>query len=146
MKKAILLVATIFLFSCSNSDDNSENLNLFGKWTPEVETDYTSNGQISSQSFYSEEPCYRMSTYEFTSNGQFIARTFDQVQNNCTQNTIEILNYTLASNVLSFSGENIDEEDLLIETRIIENTQDVLKLKKTYQGNAYTVLEYSKVD
>lgn len=140
MKKLILLLSTILIFGCSGSDNNSSNSNLLGKWTPEIETDYKSTGEVYNQSLYSDEPCYQMTTFEYKSNGQLTKKSFDY-NTTCIQNPTRIYTYNVSGNILTI---NADGDKTVFS--ITENTNSVLKIKQTYEDNSYTITEYSKVN
>lgn len=140
MKKlSLLFFVMIFTGSCSSDSDlNPTSNNFIGKWTIEFEKEYDNN-DVNYQTYdYSDGQCYRMTTYEFKTNNQFVKDSYDYVNNNCIRNPIRTYNYTYSENQIIINNEETLE--------IIENTTTVLKLKKNIADGYYKVTEYSKVN
>jgi len=138
MKKTLLLLVIAILgFGCSNDEKEIPN-NLIGKWTTELETDYSSNGDIIQEYDLSKEECYHMTTYEFTNQNQFIKDSYDYDGKNCVQNTLRTETYKYSKNILTINNEESIE--------VIENSYSVLKLKTINDNNSYTIIEYSRVN
>jgi len=140
MKKLSLLFASlIVIMSCSSdSDSNGTNEAFIGKWTIEFEKEYEENGTLYQTYDHTDDECYRMTTYEFKINNDFVKDSYDYVDSDCIRNPVRTYSYTHSGNTIIIN----DEEPL----EIIENTSTVLKLKETYAGGYYKITEYSKVN
>ena len=142
MKKLIFILCFVVI-GCSSSDDDQQQPQqitglLIGKWTPEIETNYASNGNVIVEFDYSEEPCYQMTTFEYKSNGQMVEVSFDFFGGNCVANPVNNYNYTLSGNNITFSSGGVQQ--------IVENTNLVLKLKTVDPDGSYEIIQYSKVN
>lgn len=140
MKKLYLLFASlIIIMSCSSdSDSNGTNEAFIGKWTIEFEKEYEGNGTLYQTYDHSDDECYRMTTYEFKTNNDFVKDSYDFDSFNCVRNPIRTYNYTYSRNTIIINNEEPLE--------IIQNTSTVLKLKETYVDGSYKITEYSKVN
>lgn len=140
MKKlSILLASLMIIISCSSdSDSNGTNEAFIGKWTIEFEKEYDNNNINYNTYDYSDNECYRMTTYEFKINNQFVKDSYDYVNSICERNPVRTLNYTHSGNMIVINNEET--------LQIIENTNTILKLKETYTNGYYKIIEYSKVN
>lgn len=140
MKKLSLLFASlIIIMSCSSdSDSNETNASFIGKWTIEFEKEYEEDGTLYQNYDHSDDECYRMTTYEFKTNNDFVKDSYDFDSFNCVRNPIRTYNYTYSGNTIIINNEEPLE--------IIQNTSTILKLKETYVDGSYKITEYSKVN
>ena len=86
MKKLLIYLPILLLFSCSSDDKvpdsyvpatNEIQKKMVGTWYKEKELVYNSDGTIKSAIDYGNQPCYRMSTYNFFEDKTYLAQIYD---------------------------------------------------------------------
>lgn len=142
MKKIILGISLLSVLSCGSDNDNSSNSNtaasLIGIW--KIERVVTISGADQTTQIDEDLPdaCKNQSTYEYTSNGKYIAKDYNMVGSTC-QFSQSTRNYVYTPSTQKLMIDNM-------ESKVLELTANKLMIyiNDGYDSNGDGVDDYLK--